>query len=141
MYAIVAQTKDLTLHAVGKDTRSVASAWDKLHLAKVNGPEGLILSPIHGQVTAVKILNVISGRILRSVQFEAPEIEVTEKTVAPSLKLSDTMRAALDSDDSGLTGLAGKANTLRALESRGLVKIQNDGVARLTDMGRQYRRV
>ncbi len=82
--------------------------------------------------------NIHTRKVLRTFT-PAPVVE--EKAALEPIKLSDAMRAALDSDDSGITGLAGKANTLRALESRGLVKIQGDGVARLTDLGRQYRRV
>lgn len=89
--------------------------------------------------TTVILANAM-GRTLRTFTTKAL-IQVVEKTIAPVLKLSEAMRQALDSDDSRLTGLAGKANTLKALEARGLVKIQNDGVARLTDLGRRYRRV
>lgn len=79
------------------------------------------------------VLSDAQGRTLR-------KFATALETVAPALKLTEAMRKALVAGDSGLTGVPGKANTLKALESRGLVKIQNDGVARLTSLGRQYQK-
>lgn len=79
-------------------------------------------------------LSVIEGGVLRPVrQFE------TESAPLPALKLSDAMTKALFADEAPLVGLPGAPNTLKALEARGLVKRDNVGVARLTNLGRQYR--
>lgn len=94
--------------------------------------------------TGVLLAKEVNGVLHKLRRFGTPTVvakalEAQAPVTTPALKLSDAMRQALDSDDSGLTGVSGKANTLKALESRGLVKIHNDGVARFTDLGRQYR--
>jgi hypothetical protein len=131
-----------TLNADNQPTKTkvmdLGAAFDAYAVMKRNAAD---LSP----GTLVTLARVVEGRTMdRTVRwFEtpAPAPVVKEKVALEPIKLSDAMRAALDSDDTGIMGLAGKANTLKALEARGLVKIQNDGVARLTDLGRQYRRV
>ena len=146
MYAVFAKMETKG-HFVGReaahDTPSVASAWDRLHLAKLAGPEG---AP-SGAVGLV-LMNTSTGKILRTHLFPvkqeqvATEYEKALEVAGPqSIKLSDAMRKVLDSDDNALVGLPGAPNTLKALEARGLVSRDNCGVAHLTDLGRKYRRV
>lgn len=130
MYAVFAKMETKG-HFVGRerkfDTSSVAAAYDRLHLAKLKGQEGAPAGAV-----GLVLMNTDTGKVLRTHMFPVAQL--------PALKLTDAMRKALASDDSGLTGLSGKANTLRALEARGLVKLDNVGVAKLTNLGRQYQK-
>jgi hypothetical protein len=119
-YAVVSHS----LTVKPKLTNSVAAAFD--HMA----------SEHRRTDQQVQIWNRETGALVRTRGAKVKAV-----VELPALKLSDAMKAALQGDDSGMTGLPGKANTLKALEARGLVKIQNDGVARLTNLGRQYSRV
>lgn len=83
---------------------------------------------VTGEVTEIR--DRATGRLVRSRGHVAQ---------LPALKLTDAMRKALFADEAPLVGLPGAPNTLKALEARGLVKRDNVGVARLTNLGRQYR--
>lgn len=119
-------------HFIGRerkfDTSSVASAWDRLHLAKLGGQDAAPKGAI-----GVILMNTDTGRVLRTHLFPVAQIDLS------GIKLTDAMTKALFADEAPLVGLPGASNTLRALESRGLVKRDNVGVARLTSLGRQYR--
>lgn len=123
-------------HFVGRerkfDTSSVAAAYDRLHLAKLAGPQ-------RPDATGLVLMNTDTGRILRTHLFPAlaPVIDG-----APVIKLSDAMKKALASANSETGVLSmGQARTLKALEDRGLVAISKTGAAKLTAQGRQYSRV
>lgn len=119
-YAIVAAQSWTPEFVKAKVTNDLSAAFD--HMVAENRRTG----------QAMEIWNRETGKMLR-------RRETVTKIDLSSIKLTDAMRKALESDDSGLTGLSGKVNTLRALESRGLVKLDNCSVARLTSLGRQYR--
>lgn len=126
-------------HFVGRerkfDTSSVAAAYDRLHLAKLAGPQ-------RPDATGLVLMNTDTGRILRTHLFPALAPVIVEKTDAPVIKLSDAMKKALASANSETGVLSmGQARTLKALEDRGLVAISKTGAAKLTAQGRQYSRV
>lgn len=117
-YAVVSHN----LAVKPKLTNSVSAAFD--HMVSENRRTGQM----------VQIWNRETGALVRSRGSKV-------KAELPALKLSDAMLKALHGDESATVGLPGAPNTLKALEARGLVKRDSVGVARLTELGRQYRRV
>lgn len=115
MYALFITDNGTVTEITGK---GLSDIMDKFLVAKRNGVE------------MASLFNA-AGELLRRVE---------NAVKLPALKLTDAMRKALDSaQETGILA-EGRANTLKALEDRGLVAIAKSGAAKLTSLGRQYQK-